>query len=291
MTRRPATQVFDLTGKAVLVTGAASGLGEAISEAVARRGARLSLIDINAEGIQAVAQRLRGEGVEVSVHPCDVSSREALRSAIDDATECQGGLDVVFANAGIGAGPGFCNPDGSANVTGQVDNLEDDLWDRVLAVNLTAAFTTVQRAAKHMKNRGKGGRIVVTTSIASSRPTPWIGLPYFPSKAGTAHMVRQLALELAPHNITVNAIAPGAFATNIGGGRLKQENVARAMAAGIPLGRVAEPEEVGGLAVFLASEASAYITGVEIPIDGGSSLGGTRATAAVAPQGRTNVDS
>jgi NAD(P)-dependent dehydrogenase (short-subunit alcohol dehydrogenase family) len=119
----------------------------------------------------------------------------------------------------------------------------------------------------------RSGRIVVTTSVASFRAESWVGTPYMPAKAGAAHLVRQAALELARYNITVNAIAPGAFATNIGGGQLKVPAVSMAMGKRIPLGRVAQPEEVKGLALFLASPASAFITGAEIQIDGGSSLG------------------
>jgi NAD(P)-dependent dehydrogenase (short-subunit alcohol dehydrogenase family) len=139
-------------------------------------------------------------------------------------------------------------------------------------VNLNSVFTTIQRCAFHMKKQ-RAGRIIITTSIASFRNQGWVGMPYMPAKAGAAHLVRQAALELAHYNITVNAIAPGAFATNIGGGRLKSEDVRRAMSERIPLGRVADPAEIKGLALFLASSASSFMTGVEIPIDGGASLG------------------
>lgn len=264
---------FDLAGKVILVTGAASGLGEAIARATAAKGARLALFDIDGAALAAVVEGLNGEGFETVGYEVDIQDRGSLEVAIDTAAERFGGLDVVFANAGIGGGPGYKNPDGSRNAAGEIENISDELWDRVLAINLTAVFTTVRRAAAHMKRLAKGGKIVVTTSVASFSPAPWVGTPYFPAKAGAAHLVRQMALELAPFQITVNAIAPGAFSTNIGGGRLKNEEVARAMGKRIPLGRVAQPREIGGLAVFLASSASSFVTGVEIPIDGGSSLG------------------
>jgi NAD(P)-dependent dehydrogenase (short-subunit alcohol dehydrogenase family) len=139
-------------------------------------------------------------------------------------------------------------------------------------VNLSGVFATIQVAVRHMKPRRRG-RIIVTTSIASFRNQGWIGTPYMPAKAGAAHLVRQAALELAEFNITVNAIAPGAFATNIGGGRLKSAEVAATVSRGIPLGRVADPRDVQGLALFLASRAASFVTGAEIPIDGGASLG------------------
>src|SRR5712671_5800059 len=111
------------------------------------------------------------------------------------------------------------------------------------------------------------------TSGASFRNQSWVGAPYMPAKAGAAHLMRQAALELAHYNITVNAIAPGAFATDIGGGRLKSEHVSHLVRKRIPLGRVANPIEIKGLALFLASPASSFVTGAEIPIDGGSCLG------------------
>jgi NAD(P)-dependent dehydrogenase (short-subunit alcohol dehydrogenase family) len=123
-----------------------------------------------------------------------------------------------------------------------------------------------------MKERQKG-RIIITTSVASFRNQRWVGTHYMPAKAGAAHLVRQAALEFSRYNITVNAIAPGAFATNIGGGRMKLEAVKELKIQRIPLGRVAAPDDIKGLALFLASPASGFITGAEIPIDGGASLG------------------
>src|ERR1700704_1971339 len=138
-------------------------------------------------------------------------------------------------------------------------------------VNLSSVFATIQSSAFHMK-KATGGRIIITTSVASFRNQTWVGTPYMAAKAGRAHLVRQMALELARYNITVNAIAPGAFATNIGGGRMKLGEVSQMMSKRIPLGRVAQPVEIKGLALFLASPASSFITGAEIPIDGGASI-------------------
>jgi NAD(P)-dependent dehydrogenase (short-subunit alcohol dehydrogenase family) len=267
-----AKNMFDVSGKAVIVTGAASGIGRAIAEVMAESGARVALLDQDEEGLDAAAADLRKLGADPITRKVDVSDRVPMRKAIDAAVEHFGGLDIVFANAGISSGPGFLNSDGTENASGEIERVSDALWDRVLAVNLNAVFTTIQRAAFHMKAQ-RSGRIVVTTSVASFRAESWVGTPYMPAKAGSAHLVRQAALELARYNITVNAIAPGAFATNIGGGQLKVPAVSMAMGKRIPLGRVAQPEEVKGLALFLASPASAFITGAEIQIDGGSSLG------------------
>lgn len=266
------SNLFRVDGKVVVITGAGSGIGEAIAWAMGDAGARVALIDRDAT-VYSVAAKLEASGISVLPFKVDVSNRAGMRAAIDQVAQKLERIDVVFANAGIGGGPGFLDMDGARSEEGALESISDELWDRVLAVDLTAVFTTVQRVAMHMKKQSSGGRIIVTTSVASFSNTPWVGTPYLPAKAGAAHLVRQLAYELAAFNITVNAIAPGAFATNIGGGRMKSAEVALAMGKTVPLGRVAVPEDIRGLAVFLASRASALITGVEIPIDGGASIG------------------
>jgi NAD(P)-dependent dehydrogenase (short-subunit alcohol dehydrogenase family) len=266
------SNLFDIAGKIALVTGAASGLGLSIAEVMAENGARVALLDLDRDGLEEAADRFGKFGTEILTKTVDVSDRVQMRRAVDAVADQFGGLDIVFGNAGIGGGPGFMGFDGSRNAGGEIGAVSDTHWDRILAVNLSSVFSTIQSAAFHMKKQ-RAGRIIITTSIASSRNQGWVGTPYMPAKAGAAHLVRQAALELAHYNITVNAIAPGAFATNIGGGRLKSEPVNRAMSARIPLGRVADPAEIKGLALFLASPASGFVTGAEIPIDGGASLG------------------
>jgi NAD(P)-dependent dehydrogenase (short-subunit alcohol dehydrogenase family) len=264
--------LFDIAGQVALVTGAASGLGLAIAEVLVENGARVALLDIDQNGLEQAMDRLGPLSSQCITRQVDVSDRSAFRAAVDSVVDHFGVLDIAFGNAGIGAGPGFLGLDGVRNPDGEIDAVSDALWDQVVAVNLSSVFLTIQSAAAHMKIRRKG-RIIITTSVASFRNQCWVGTPYMPAKAGAAHLVRQAALELARYNITVNAIAPGAFATNIGGGRLKTDVVGNAMAKRIPLGRVAESKEIKGLALFLASPASGFITGAEIPIDGGSSLG------------------
>jgi NAD(P)-dependent dehydrogenase (short-subunit alcohol dehydrogenase family) len=264
--------MFNVAGDVVVITGAASGLGLAIAEVLAANGAKLALLDIDGPSLDDISERLRQLGTEVLAQPVDVRDRSALRRAFDIAADHYGGIDTVFANAGIGAGRGFVSLDGTRTADGAIDTIADELWDDVIAVNLSGVFAAIKSAAIHMKPRGRG-RIIVTTSIASFRNQGWVGTPYMPAKAGAAHLVRQAALELASFNITVNAIAPGAFATNIGGGRLKTEATAVAMRKLIPQGRIAAPKDLQGLALFLASPAADFITGIEIPIDGGSSLG------------------
>jgi NAD(P)-dependent dehydrogenase (short-subunit alcohol dehydrogenase family) len=219
---------FDISGKTAIVTGAASGLGLSIAEAMAENGARVALLDLNQHGLEQAADHLRKTGADVLIKTVDVSDRDQMRHCVDAVVDEFGRLDIAFGNAGIGGGPGFMGLDGSRNADGEIGSISDALWDRVMAVNLNSVFTTIQSCAFHMKKQ-RAGRIIITTSIASSRNQGWVGIPYMPAKAGAAHLVRQAALELAHYDITVNAIAPGAFATNIGGGRLKFEDVSRAM--------------------------------------------------------------
>jgi NAD(P)-dependent dehydrogenase (short-subunit alcohol dehydrogenase family) len=190
-----------------------------------------------------------------------------------------GGLDIAFANAGIDTGAGFWNPAGHRNPEGQVDAYDPKRWDKSISVNLSGVFYTVSNAVRIMKQPGRangrsGGSIICTASNAGLVTEPIVGLPYMPAKAGVLHMVRALGLELAEFRIRINAIAPGPFVTNIGGGWLKKDPVARkAWDAIVPLGAVAETDQLKPLALLLASDASDYMTGSHVVIDGGMMLG------------------
>jgi NAD(P)-dependent dehydrogenase (short-subunit alcohol dehydrogenase family) len=258
-----AEQLFDVRGHAAIVTGAASGLGLAMAEVLADNGAALTMIDVDAAALENHAARLKRSGADVIAEALDVRDTARLRKAIDDTAAKRGRLDIVFANAGISAGPGYKTP------VGNLTAVDLAAWQNVLDINLTSVFVTVQSAAQHMKARNYG-RIVVTSSIAGMRSEVICGYAYVATKAAVANVVRHAAAELAPHNITVNAIAPGTFFTNIGNGRLRDPAVAKDVAALSPMNRLAAPEEMKGLALLLASPASSYITGAVIPIDGGA---------------------
>ncbi|MBZ9557989.1 MULTISPECIES: SDR family NAD(P)-dependent oxidoreductase [unclassified Modicisalibacter] len=263
---------FSVEGRSALVTGGASGLGLAYVEALVENGARVTLADIDVDAAIREAARLREQGFEVHVQALDVADREQTRLVFEEHVRRFDGLDIVFANAGIDPGAGFWNPGGWRNEDGQVDTLDPARWDRTIAINLTGTFNTLRMAAKYMKPRRRGS-IVVTSSNAAVITEPVVGLPYMPAKAGVSHMVRQLALELAAFGIRVNTIAPGGFVTNIGGGWLKDSDVRQSWDAKVPLGQLAEPEQIKALALYLASEASSYMTGAQLVIDGGTSLG------------------
>ncbi|MGO8917942.1 MAG: SDR family NAD(P)-dependent oxidoreductase [Stellaceae bacterium] len=265
--------LFDVGGLATIVTGGASGIGFAYAEAMADNGARVTVMDIDAAALDQAVARLNAAGSDrVRGVLVDVRDRAALSRAIDAVAAHEGRLDVVFANAGITAGPGFLTLQGERNPDGALETIADELWDRVIATNLTSVFTTLQAAARQMKPR-HSGRIIVTTSIAAVKTETWVGLPYLAAKAAAAHLVRQAALELAKYNIQVNAIAPGPFITNINRARMAEPATRAAFAALSPMHRAALPEEIQGLALFLASPASRYVTGAQMVIDGGVTLG------------------
>ncbi|MBV9801825.1 MAG: SDR family oxidoreductase [Solirubrobacterales bacterium] len=267
---------FDVAGFGVIATGGASGLGLAYGEVLAAHGARVTLIDVDAEALGAQTGRLVGEGFDVRGAVADVTDHAALDRAIDEAAEEYGRLDVAFANAGIDPGVGFVGAWAGGSrprvPEGALERYADERWNRVIDINLNGIFATVRAAARHMRPR-RFGRIVVTTSLAATVVEGAIGSAYLAAKAGARHFMHAAALELAADGITVNAIAPGFFVTNIGGGHAHDPAVQAAIAKDIPMHRVGQPDDIKALALFLASPASEYITGQEIVIDGGWGLG------------------
>lgn len=260
-----AAHLFDVQGRRALVTGAASGLGLAIAEVLAESGARVTLADIDAARLDGVAEALAGRGCEVRTAVVDVTDDSSVRAAFDGALAAYGGIDIVFANAGIVAVPGYANAGGQ-----ELHSVADDDWRRVIGVNLDGVLYTLRAAAAAMKPQGSG-RIVVTASSAGLRADPMVCYGYSASKAAVVGIARQAAFELAPHGVHVNVIAPGPIKTRIGGGVTPESE--RQWAALVPLGRMGEPEELKGLALLLASPAASFITGAVISIDGGQLLG------------------
>lgn len=268
--------MFNVAGKTAIVTGAASGLGRAYAEVLAENGANVCMFDINPQMLETAMAEMKDEGgnswgANIWGQTVDVTNREQMADAFARVFAERGSIDIVFANAGIDAGPGFLTPEGARNPLGEIDGLDDAHWDKVIATNLTSVFNTIKLSAQYMKRSG-GGRIIATSSCAALYNDGIVGTPYMPAKAGVAHLVRQTAMELGRYNILVNAIAPGPFITNIAGGRLRNPEDRGAFEKWSVLHRIAETSEIKGLALFLASPASSYVTGAQMVIDGGLHL-------------------
>ena len=262
-----ATELFRVEGLVCVVTGGANGLGSSIVEALADNGADVVLLDRDAEALEALVAAGRARGWMISGIAVDLTDRPDLRQRMADLATQKGRLDVVFANAGITAGPGFLTPDFERDPAGAIENIADDIWRRVVATNLSGVFATLQAAALPMK-AARRGRMIVTSSVAAWKTSPMVGTPYVATKAGVAHLVRQVASEMAAYNVLVNAILPGPFLTRITTPKL-EEGFKRAS----PSHRAAKLQEIQGLALFLASAASSFVTGAHFVVDGGTLLG------------------
>ncbi|HMI71199.1 MAG TPA: SDR family oxidoreductase, partial [Solirubrobacteraceae bacterium] len=198
-----------------------------------------------------------------------VSDADRVQALFDEVVAADGGVDVVFANAGMATNPGFAVEGGE-----RIDDIDRAAWDTVIGVNLDGVIFTMKSAAAAMRRQG-GGRIVVTSSVAGIRPEPVVCYSYVASKAALLNVVRQAALDLAPDNVLVNAICPGPFkGTRIGAGATLDPDpeTERQWASTVPIGRMAAPEELKGLVLLLASPAGSFITGAAHVIDGGAAI-------------------
>lgn len=246
-----------LTGKVALITGAGSGIGEAIALRFAREGARV-IINYNPGGHhngEVVAEKIRAEKAEAAAFPAEVNNRSQVQAMFDDTVKRFGQIDIVVCNAGIEIKKPFLE-------------VTDEEWHRVIDVNLYGSFLVSQLAARQMVRQGKGGKLIFISSVHEDIPFPDY-TSYCASKGGIRMMMRNLAMELAPHKINVNNIAPGAIATPINEAVLKDPQATQNALAEIPWGRFGSPEDVASVAVFLASTESDYVTGSTYYVDGG----------------------
>jgi NAD(P)-dependent dehydrogenase (short-subunit alcohol dehydrogenase family) len=264
------TSLFDVRDVRAVVTGAASGLGFAMAEVLADCGARVTLADVDGALLEQSTQALADRGGKVRASVVDVSDADRVQALFDEVVAGDGGVDVVFANAGIATNPGFAVEGGES-----IDAIDREKWEKVIGVNLNGVVFTMRSAAAAMRRQGTGGRIVVTSSVAGIRPEPVVCYSYIASKAALLNVVRQAALDLAPDGIRVNAICPGPFkGTRIGGGLTLDPDpqTEQQWASTVPLGRMAEAEELKGLVLLLAAPAGSFITGAAHVIDGGAAI-------------------
>lgn|SRR5262245_22194672 len=245
-----------LTNKVALVTGSSKGIGRAIAERFAREGADV-VINYNSDprGAQEAVASAQTSGVRAVAMQADLGTVAGVRSLVAQAIARMGRLDILVNNAGVEKHAPFW------------DVTEAD-YDTVMNVNLKGAFFATQAMVEHLRRDGRGGRIVNISSVHEELPFPNFAA-YCASKGGLKMLTRNLAVELGPLGVTINSIAPGAIATAINTALLNNPVKLQSLTEQIPLGRLGKPEDVAGLAVFLASDEASYVTGSTYVIDGG----------------------
>ncbi len=253
----PLKKRFGLDGKVAIVTGGGQGLGRAISIALAEAGASVTVLDVNENEAEAAAYSIRADGGRATAVAGDITETGTIEAMLDRTREEYGRLDILVNNAGIYP---FC----------AFLEMPTELWDRVLNVNLRAVFMCNQMGGQMMADIGNGGCIVNMASIQGLKPTAPGVAHYDTSKAGVIMLTKAAALELAPHRIRVNAVAPGVIKTP--GTQELVDSGAVDVVPRTPLGRLGEDSEVADVVLFLASPAASYITGETIVIDGGHQL-------------------
>jgi 2-deoxy-D-gluconate 3-dehydrogenase len=258
----PLSRVVDLSGKAAVVTGGAKGIGRGIGRRLAEAGAAVLVADVDEAGAEQAADALREAGGRASAIAVDVLDEEQVRAMVAACRERFGSIDILVNNAGI-------------YPPSPVHDMPPALFDQVIAVNLRGLFLCTKHAAQAMIDQGRGGRIVNVTSIDALHPS-MVGLAHYDaSKHGAWGFTKNSALEYAPHGIWVNAIAPGGVATPgvaaMQGGRASAADV-EAFMSRIPMRRMGEPDDIGKIALVLASDLASYMTGSQVVVDGGALL-------------------
>jgi dehydrogenase/reductase SDR family protein 4 len=254
----PIGDLFDLTGRRALVTGASRGIGLAVATALAQRGAAVAITGRKLDSLRTAAGQLQSNGADVRPFVCHQGEPDAVSHLFEQLDQATFTPDIVVINAAT-------NP-----IYGPLTNLDLDAWRKILDVNLTGALLTAQAAARRMLPQHRGS-IVFMASIAGIDPLPGLGA-YSVSKAGLLGLMRALAKELGPSGIRVNAVAPGLIETRFSAALFQDRAAYERIIARTSLGRHGQPDDIGGAVVFLASEAAAYVTGQVLIVDGGGRM-------------------
>lgn len=259
MESTPLKQVIDLTGKVAIVTGGAMGIGYGISYRLAEAGASVVIADMNKSVADETTAKLTAEGWKASAVLVDVSDAKQVEQLVEAAITSYGSIDILVNDAGI-----------YPNVP--VMQLTEEEFNKIISINLKGVFLTTKAVAAQMIKQGNGGKIINITSVDAIHPS-MVGLAtYDASKHGVWGFTKNTALELAPHKIWVNAIAPGSVRTpGTGGDKMTKElkEQMRPFLEKIPMKRMGEPDDIGKAALFLASDLSSYMTGSQVVVDGG----------------------
>ncbi|HSZ08125.1 MAG TPA: SDR family oxidoreductase [Steroidobacteraceae bacterium] len=254
-----ANPLFDLTNQVALITGSSRGIGKAIAEEMAAAGAKVVISSRKQEACDLVRDEIRAGGKEAISIACNISHKEEVEGLVKATLEQLGRIDIVVCNAAV-------NP-----FYGSLMKLDDDAWDKTMNCNVKSGWWLTKLVVPHMVERGSGN-IILISSIGAFRSTSVLGA-YGISKAAEAQLARNLALELGPKGIRVNAIAPGLVKTDFAKALWSNPAILQNVEQRAPLRRIGQPVDIAGVAVFLASQAASFVTGQLIVADGGSTLG------------------
>ena len=248
--------MFDLTGRVAVITGSSRGIGRSIAELMAGAGAKVVVSSRKEDACNEVVASIREAGGDAIAVPCNISSKEQLQHLVDRTLEEWGRLDTLVCNAAV-------NP-----YYGPMADMPDDAYDKIMNSNVRSNFWLCNMAAPHMR---EGGSIIIVSSIGGNQGSGTLAV-YGMSKAADSSLVKSLAVELGPRGVRANCIAPGLIKTDFSRALWENERLLRGVERRTPVRRMGIPDDIGGVAVFLASQAAAYLTGQTIVVDGGLTI-------------------